>query len=232
MKTSLLTLAVMMACCCHSFAQLTLIPDPIFEQALIDQGADTDGVVNGSISTTDAETTINIFLANKGITDLTGVEDFVNLQYLNILNNSLNSIDITNCPNVNTIICGGNLFIDLDLSSTPQLQRLLCQGNMLTSLDLSSKPDLYEVNCSGNDLTSIDFMNNPALIEINTSTNPIDTLDLSANPLLVEVNCNTNQLDTLVLTGLSQMPILRGTFLGFHTMSFRQRMTLLTSKSY
>jgi len=38
----------------NTTAQITLIPDPKFEQFLIDKGIDSDGIINGQILTADA----------------------------------------------------------------------------------------------------------------------------------------------------------------------------------
>src|SRR6187549_941367 len=62
---------------------ITLIPDPIFEQELIDQGYDTDGSVNGQVLTDDiddvTDLNFNYFFA---LEDLTGIQDFSSLKNL------------------------------------------------------------------------------------------------------------------------------------------------------
>ncbi len=55
------------------------IPDANFEGALVTFGMDTDGIVNGQISTTDALAITNLSLDNQGVTDLTGINSFTNL---------------------------------------------------------------------------------------------------------------------------------------------------------
>lgn len=69
-------------------AQSTAIPDPNFEQALIDMNIDSDGVVNGQVSTADIEiVTVNDFenvLSFAGISNLTGIQDFTNLEIFNM----------------------------------------------------------------------------------------------------------------------------------------------------
>src|SRR5690554_3111579 len=53
------------------FAQYTLIPDPNFEQALIDLGIDSGGVVNGQVLTSDIETVVALDISHRGINDNT-----------------------------------------------------------------------------------------------------------------------------------------------------------------
>jgi len=45
-------------------AQITLIPDPKFEQFLIDKDIDSDGVINGQILTSDALVVTKLDIGN------------------------------------------------------------------------------------------------------------------------------------------------------------------------
>ena len=49
------------------FAQTTAIPDPYFEQALIDLGIDSDGTINGSVATADIEVVTTLDMSVKTI---------------------------------------------------------------------------------------------------------------------------------------------------------------------
>ena len=87
-----------------AFAQITQIPDPNFEQALIDLGIDSDGIVNGQVLTSDIETVISLNVENKGIQDLTGLEDFAALENLNVSFNMMTSLSLTNNVNLKELI--------------------------------------------------------------------------------------------------------------------------------
>jgi len=98
------------------------IPDAIFEQVLVMQGKDTDGV-NGKILTTDAEAVTSLDVSFFGatsnmpnlISDLTGIEGFTNLTILN---------------------CSGNKIRTLDLHSNTKLIVLHAEGNLMSTLNL------------------------------------------------------------------------------------------------
>ena len=62
--------------------EFVAIPDPVFEQALIDLNIDSDGTLNQIILRSDAEATSSLNLYHKDITNLTGIEAFTNLTYL------------------------------------------------------------------------------------------------------------------------------------------------------
>ena len=57
-------------------SQITNIPDSQFEQALIDQNIDSDGIVNGQVLTSDVNSLISLYLDNYFLSDLTGLQDF------------------------------------------------------------------------------------------------------------------------------------------------------------
>ena len=68
------------------FSQTTEIPDPNFEQALIDLGYDT-APINGSLATADISGVTSLDVNSRNITDLTGIEDFTALATLRCYNN-------------------------------------------------------------------------------------------------------------------------------------------------
>jgi len=74
----------------NTTAQITLIPDPYFEQFLINKGIDSDGVINGQMLTADALAVTKMYISSPDwssgeyIQDVTGLEAFVNLDSLSI----------------------------------------------------------------------------------------------------------------------------------------------------
>ncbi len=84
------------------FSQNTLIPDPNFEQALIDLGYDT-APINGSVPTASISGVTNLDVSDKNISDLTGIEDFSALTFLGCDSNQLTSLDVSNNLGKDTI---------------------------------------------------------------------------------------------------------------------------------
>lgn len=114
-----------------SNAQTTAIPDPYFEQALIDLGIDSDGTINGQVLTSDIETVIVLDLFNHIVLDLTGLEDFAALEYLDVSNSELWDLDVSNNIQLKELYFesqqGGftNMFTSLDLSNNVNLEILV-----------------------------------------------------------------------------------------------------------
>ncbi len=127
------------------YAQYTAIPDPIFEQALIDLGIDSDGTINGQVLTSDIDTVITLHIPIKGIDDLTGIEDFTALESLDVSSNDLTILDVSNNVQLKELYCsssseGFNMFItSLDLSNNINLELLYSENLiLLESLNLKN----------------------------------------------------------------------------------------------
>ena len=75
--------------------QYTQILDVNFEQALIDLGIDSDGLVNGQVLTSDISGVTSLDVQYKNIGDLTGIGDFAALTNLNCNDNELTSLDLS-----------------------------------------------------------------------------------------------------------------------------------------
>jgi len=181
---------------CEKSAQETFvhIPDKAFLDGLIADGADHNG--DGQISYQEAEATEAVVLPPSGITDLTGLEAFLNLDSLTITLNPLAGIDlsantllryldITYCELteldtksnllLETLICGRNRLTELDLSNNPGLTTLLCNNNLLANLDLRAITTLSNMISCGNQLTFLDISKHLQLTKIGVDNMPMLT---------------------------------------------------------
>ena len=178
------------------FSQTTEIPDPNFEQALIDLGYD-NAPINGSVPTANISEVTLLEVYDKNISSLDGIEDFTALNYLSCFDNQLISLDVTNNAALIQLNCSGNQLISLDVSNNPALDFLSCNTNQLTSLNISQNTALTELDCIDNQLTSLDLSNNAALTNLKLQTNQLTSLDVSQNTNLTFLNCINNQLTSL-----------------------------------
>ncbi|MFA5557294.1 MAG: T9SS type A sorting domain-containing protein [Flavobacteriaceae bacterium] len=134
-------------------AQITYIPDPLFEQELITQNIDSDGIVNGQILTSDAlaVTSLTLYYVGSGtgqyIEDLTGIEDFINLESLIVNGTMVEELNVSTLVNLKYLDCVDNMLTSVDVSN----------NILLEYLDVSSGGDVYPMN----HFTEIDLSNNP-----------------------------------------------------------------------
>ena len=118
-------LIVLLFCLSLSQAQTTIILDANFEQDLVAQGIDTNGL-NGNILNSDAQAVTDLTIIRNDITDFTGLEAFINLV---------------------TVDLGKNEFLTVPLRTLTFLEALVFDdNNILDSLDLTQNTNLKILN--------------------------------------------------------------------------------------
>lgn len=176
-------------------SQTTAIPDAAFEQHLISIGL--DATIDGQILTAAIDTLSVLTISNKGISDLTGIEGFIALTYLDCSYNLLTSLDITQNININFLNISGSQISSIDVSQNSALENIWFIYSPLTSLDLSSNPLVNGITGHHSDLAFLDVTNCPLLDWLNLGFDQLTSLDLSQNPLLELVALSASQLNCL-----------------------------------
>lgn len=168
------------------YAQITNIPDSNFEQALIDLGIDSDGIINGQVLTSDIESVVTLNVSWRQISDFTGIEDFSFLEELDATRNLMSTLNLTGVNKLNRLIIDDNLNLNIiDVSNNLLLEYLYCSLSIISELDLSNNHLLKEL-VLGDDLPS--------------GTNIIENLDLSSNTALEKLQLiNMDLLKTINL---------------------------------
>ncbi|MDC0230850.1 hypothetical protein OAK19_02705 [Aureispira] len=208
--------------------QIVYIPDINFKSFLISpwSGVNTNGDSEIQVSEATAYT-FNLNVGMMNISDLTGIEAFINLTELSCYGNQLTNINLSQNTALTYLNCEDNQLTSLDLSQNAALEILNCENNqltslnlngaialgavwgdynLLTSLDLSTNINLELLLLVGNQLASLDVSQNPVLNRLdcegqNWPNSQLMSLDLSQNPNLQWVNCSQNQLTYLNLNG-------------------------------
>lgn len=189
-----------------TIANFIPIPDQNFLNALIKEGVDTDG--NHVISIEEAEMLTSLGVEYKNISDLTGIEAFVNLEELACGYNKLASLDVSNNTALRALVCSYNELTSLDLSFNEALDVLVCEENQLSSLHVSGCMALSKLDCSDNQITSLDVSNITTLSNLDCSTNQLSSLDVSGCTALSNLICWDNQLTSLDVSGCTSLTAL------------------------
>ena len=155
MKTTLLFLSVFLST--SLLGQTTYVPDDNFEQALIEQGY--DDIIDGQVLTSIISEITSLFIIQKGIFDLTGIEDFSSLVSLNCAHNDIDAIDVSQNQFLTELFCNSNQIVSLVLSTNTALTKLNCSSNQIGQLDLSENHLLVDLNCSNNALHCLNIKN-------------------------------------------------------------------------
>lgn len=194
MKKLLYILTILLSL--NSYSQITLIPDAIFEQRLIDYGLDT-GSPDGSVPTMNIDTVTYLNLNSGNISSLIGIQDFTALNWLECGSNQLTSLDLSQNVELFFLYCEFNFISSINVTQSSALAFLYCYNNQLTSLNLTQNLQLTFLECGNNLLSSLDLSQNTALDYLTCDNNQITSLDLSNNTLLTTLICNMNQLTCL-----------------------------------
>jgi hypothetical protein len=118
---------------CDAFVN---IPDGVFKTALT-----TNSVINpnldGEITFGEAANYTGSIAVNfLGVSDLTGIEAFVNLTDLNCSNNSLSTLDLTSNSKLQSVDCSFNNLTTFSTPLTNVFTDLNCSNNQISSIFL------------------------------------------------------------------------------------------------
>ena len=166
------------------------IPDDNFEYYL-EMHNMGDGILNNDSVLTKAINEVDsLNIMWQEISNISGIEQFVNLRYL-IIDNA-----------------AGNQIASIDLSNNTLLESFSAQGNPLTSVNFSSNNALKDIVISNTNISSIDLSNNLLLESIACVGTQINSIDLSKNPLLNWLSCGHSQILELDLSNNSSIEFL------------------------
>ncbi|WP_412561517.1 T9SS type A sorting domain-containing protein [Winogradskyella sp. MIT101101] len=191
-------------------AQIVDIPDPNFKAKLLqsapwndialdsnDNSVAIDINNNGEIEVSEALSIFKLDVQYENITDLTGIQAFVNLEYLQCRDNYLSVIDISQNPNLTYLNVSRNQLTDIDVSQNNNLITLDLYFNELSNLDVTQNINLEYLNCERNDLTTLNVLHNINLKTLRFGSNEIGYMDISQNLNLEYLNGWFNNLTTI-----------------------------------
>ncbi|WP_298512550.1 T9SS type A sorting domain-containing protein [uncultured Kordia sp.] len=173
------------------------VPDMNFEQALVNQNIDSDGIVNGFVLRSDVINITYLDVNSSNISDLTGIEAFTSLETLFVYNNNLTTVNLSQNTALTGLLIAINQLTSIDVSNNTNLISLSLNNNSISDIDLSANTNLEQVYIENNDLTSLDVSALNLLEELVIPNNMVTTLNLSQNPLLTTVTVNNNALTSL-----------------------------------
>ena len=163
--------------------------------------------------------------------NLTGIEYFTNLKYLDCRYLPLVTIDATPLINLEELFCGdpnlssplttlnvtglnnlinlrcfgASLLTSVDVSTLTNIIDLWFYSTGITALDVSSLTNLLRLVCSYNQFTSIDVSNNINLQYLSCNGNQITNLDVSMLNNLISLQCRYSLITSLDVSMLSNL---------------------------
>ncbi len=181
-------------------------PDISFKQKLLNHSPVIDIDGDGEICVDEARAATKLFVGRNSndllnISDFTGIENFINVDFAVLDNNRANSVDLSELKQLKILIAQKltNL-TSIDLSNNTKLERLGLDYNNLTSLDLSNNINLKQASIDFNNLSQLNINNNTKLEELTFHDNNVSSLNINFNPLLRDLGANNNKLTEFKIT--------------------------------
>lgn len=174
------------------------IPDSAFKNALrVHNSPVVDINGDGEIQYYEAEMVNNLYVHERGIASLQGIEAFINLRYLDCSNNVLTQLDLSQNEKLETLWCKQSQLQSLDIRKCINLEILEIWQNNLTEIDVTQNINLVELDFGSNNLTSINISQNSLLERMFCTNNNLSSIDASQNPSLSYLWCWGNNLSVL-----------------------------------
>jgi len=194
-------------------AQIINFPDAKLKNALVSSPCvntfgvnvpyiDADTNNDGEIDMDEAKAVTELHIDFREISDLSGIEHFTNLTFLDCGGNLLTSFSTQGLTNLNILFCYANQLTSLDLRSLPSLALLNCGYNQISDLKLQGLTNLQQFHCMNNQLSSLDVQAFKNLQLLDCSGNQLTSLNLAGLVHMEKIWCNNNQITQLDLNGL------------------------------
>lgn len=170
--------------------------------------SDMDGIVDTIADTNqDNEIQVSEALAITGglylkafaqtIESFAEIHFFSNIKYLNMANQNLTEIDLSQNLLLEEFDLSTNFLTTLNLTTNSALRVFRCEFNELSTITLGSKPELLDVFLSFNQLTTIEIGDCPSLERLYISFNTLSQINVQSNDNLVYLNLAGNELSEI-----------------------------------
>lgn len=125
------------------------------------------------------------------------------LGLFNCFHNRINALDVSQNPELWSLLCFNNNIKNLDVSHNPKLRILMCDQNPLGQLNVSNNTQLENLRCYRNELKELNVRNNSALSVLYCFDNKI------ANWTSAIIQKQKNYSATIVLSASLMLRIIR-----------------------
>ncbi|MBB6275472.1 leucine-rich repeat domain-containing protein [Porphyromonas circumdentaria] len=142
----------------------------------------------------------------NSITDI-AFEKCNNLKYINCSENIyIQSLDVNECPNLDSLFCYQNKIATLNLDKATNLSVINCSMNQIASLDLSKHKKIKAIFCFKNKkLKELTYPEEDIVEVISCFNSSIGALNVTGRKKLRSLACNNNKLTEMNIAGCSAL---------------------------
>jgi Leucine-rich repeat (LRR) protein len=189
------------------YTQNVTIPDANFKNYLL-SNASINTNLDTDIQVSEANAfSGNLFIDNLSISDLTGIEAFINLKILHCYTNQLTTLNVSTCTSLTELNCSYNQLTTLNVSNNSKIKTLNARNNQLTNLNISTIDSLVTLTIQNNFISNINISNNPKLYVFYASNNNFTSLNFSSNPILNNVEIKNTLITSLDFSNNSNLQL-------------------------
>jgi len=161
-------------------SQVVNITDQNFLQALIDEGVDSNS--DGVIQESEALNTTFLWIQNKNISSLEGINNFTNLTNLRASENNLSSVAINGLTKLSNLDLSHNQIQEIDLTgSLSDNNTVRLSHNLLTEFVYDDEIAFDALYLGVNDISKFSISNN-SIAYIHLYPNPLDSVEIKICP--------------------------------------------------
>lgn len=185
-------------------------PDQAFRNILVEKfDSEGTGILKKDIIENTKHLDISHVSGMEKITNLKGIEYFINLIYLSCNGNRLEgTLDLSKNINLITLSCDANYISDFNLPTS--IEKIYCRKNTFEKLDLSKYSNLNTLWCNENkQLNTLEISKNSELKDLNISENKlINDINIEKNEKLEELRANNIGIESINISNNKQLKIL------------------------
>lgn len=145
---------------------------------------------------------------NDKLKDLTGIQNFESLNFLDCHKTGVTDLDVTNNKDLISLNCSDTNITELNITQNTKLTTLMCDGTNISNLNTTNNPELESLCCNGTNIRNLDISRNQKLTELNCSDTHIEDLDISNNSQLEKLECCNTDITSLYVCGNQNLRIL------------------------
>ena len=132
-------------------------------------------------------------LSGLGISNLKGIEFFLNLEKLDCSNNNITHLNLSQNTKLTQLNCQNNQLVQLVVTGCSALIYLYCNDNQLQELNVSGQTNLLTLDCNNNKLTTLNLENNTQLLGLKCYDNLLTSLKMKNCSKLAVLNVFNNK---------------------------------------
>jgi Leucine-rich repeat (LRR) protein/DNA polymerase III epsilon subunit-like protein len=124
-------------------------------------------------------------------------ENYTNPKYLNVSNNRLTSIELSDCLNLLYLNCSNNLISEIYPIWIKDAFYINVEGNRIKEFYVNENNKTLYLFCGYNEIFNLIINNLRNLLFLQCQNNMIRKLDLSRNDFLLSIDCSNNLIESI-----------------------------------